>query len=87
MPNEPPTLPVSTRTRFGSTPSTPAIEARMPNTPWQPRRSVQRPLAASCSPIAERGSIGATTMRLLRMRSRVTCAARANASATRAASP
>ena len=58
---------------------------RRPITPWQPTRSTQRPF--SIEPIAERGSIGATTMRLELISSRVTCAASANAFFTASALP
>ena len=87
MPNEPPTLPVSTRIFSTGAFSGPISSWRMLNTPWQPSRSVQRSVSASYSPIAERGSIGQTTTRLLRIFSRVTWAALANAASTAAASP
>src|ERR1044072_7843107 len=54
MPNEPPTLPVSTRTLSGVVLSTSlASPPRKPITPWQPTRSTQRPFWTL--PIAARG--------------------------------
>ena len=58
MPNEPPTLPVRTRSFSTGTPRMPLSRLRWPNTPWQPRRRISRSASASYSPIAERGSIG-----------------------------
>ncbi len=85
MPNEPPTLPVSTRTWSRSAFSGTRSRSRMPKAPWQPSRSTKRPSSIFAS--AERGSIAATTMRLLRGLSFVTCAALAKASATFSGSP
>ena len=59
----------------------------MPITPWQPTFSVQRSVLGSYEPIAERGSMGLTTMRLETISSRVTCAASAKAFFTASASP
>ena len=88
MPKLPPTLPVSTRNFSGGTFSMSfAICARSPKTPWLPTWSVQRSEALSYSPMALRGSMAQTTTRLLRIDMRVTCAARAKASSTLAASP
>ena len=88
MPNEPPTLPVSTRTLSVGTFSTSrARPPRMPITPWQPTFSVQRSVLGSYEPIAERGSMGLTTMRLETISSRVTCAASAKAFFTASPSP
>ena len=75
------------RTFSFGTPSTPATRPRRPNTPCEPTRSVQRSCSGSYSAVAERGSIGQTTMRLLSSSSRVTCAAPAKAAATAARSP
>ena len=77
MPKEPPTLPVSTRTWSVGRFMMVARVARCPKTPWQPTRRVRRP--SSTVAMAERGSIAATTMRLLRSVRRVVWAARAKA--------
>jgi len=87
MPKDPPTDPVSTRTFSTGTPSTSLSRLRMPNTPWQPSRSTNRPDVASNSASAERGSIAETTMRLLRIDNFVTCAAAAKAALTFSVSP
>ena len=83
MPNEPPTLPVSTCTLSGVVFSTPARPAFMPITPWL--HGVQREALRSprrSSPIAARGSIALTTRRLLTSLSLTLCAAAAKAAAT-----
>ncbi len=87
MPNEPPTLPVSTRTLSAGAPRMSRSMFFRPNTPWLHECSVHFSLPASNSPIAERGSIEATTRRWLISGSLVTCAALAKASATLPASP
>ena len=87
MPNEPPTWPVSTRTLSADVPRISTRLVFMPKTPWLDECSVHFSVAASYSPVAARGSIGATTMRWLDVSSRVTCLALAKASATFSASP
>jgi hypothetical protein len=63
MPNEPPTLPVSTRTFSAGAPRMSRSRFFMPKTPWLLECSVQCWAAASYSPMAARGSIAATTRR------------------------
>ncbi len=88
MPNEPPTLPVSTRTFDGSTfRMSLASRLRSPNAPWEPTRSVHLPSTASYSAMAARGSSADTITRLLTISRRVTWAAFSNASATAGRSP
>jgi len=87
MPNDPPTLPVRTRSFSTGTPRMPLSGLRCPNTPWQPRRRISRSVSGSYSLMAERGSIGHTTIRLLRSDRVVTYAARAKAAATCSLSP
>ncbi len=63
MPNEPPTLPVSTRTLSAGALRISRSMFFKPNTPWLHECSVHFSFALSYSPIAERGSIELTTSR------------------------
>ena len=87
MPKPPPTSGVMTRKFAGSVLKTDPIRVLISQPPCVLAYSVQRPEAASKSPIEARASIDATMTRLFTTVSRVTCAAEANSASVAALSP
>ena len=88
MPKEPPTSGVMMRTlSSGTLKIFWASCGRMRIPPWVLVRRTRVSLSASYSPRAARGSIGATTTRLLTSSKVVTCLALAKAASAAAASP
>ena len=79
MPKPPPTSGVMMRKLSAGTSNT-SLDNRFLSSqpPWVLVRSVQRPVSASNSASAARASMEFTTMRLLTMLTRLTCAADAN---------